>query len=177
MDTFFLRQQMLAKLEEFKLYQELYEENTKPQLVFIRENLDGEHRKDLEQFIVERPDLKQWSEDMIQEINVRTRMLHGFYQHAMEDFKEKNTMSSESLVHTKAGVTVKRHGLSHGSVVTSMGYNSAARVLDVEYKGGKIYRYYNVPQAVANAISDENAGTSINKMVKGKYRFEEMLQK
>ena len=175
MDTYYLRQQMLAKLEEFKLYQELYEENTKPQLAFIRENLEVEHRKDLEEFIIERPDLKQWSDDMIQEINVRTKMLHGFYQHAMEDFKEKNNLSTESLVHTHKNVTVKRHRLPHGSVVISIGYNVSARALDVEYKGGKMYRYYDVPQAVANAISDENAGSSINKMVKGKYKFEEMM--
>ena len=54
MDTYYLRQQMLAKLEEFKLYQELYEENTKPQLAFIRENLEVEHRKDLEEFLTEK---------------------------------------------------------------------------------------------------------------------------
>lgn len=166
---------MLARLEEFKLYHRLYEENIQPQLSFMREHLEPEHRKDLEQFLIERPDLKQWGEDMIQEINVRTRMLHGFYQHAMEDFKEKSGKeSTEHLVKTNQGITVRRHPLPHGSVVTSLGYNPSDRVLDVEYKGGKIYRYYDVPKAVAKAISEDNAGSSINTMVKGKYSFVEL---
>lgn len=175
MDTYYLRQQMLARLEEFKLYHKLYEENIQTQLTFMRENLEPVHRKDLEQFLIERPDLNQWSTDMIQEINVRTRMLHGFYQHAVEDFKENAGKNhSEGLVHTYEGVTVQRHVLSHGSVVLSMGYNTRERVLDVEYRGGKLYRYFNVPKAVANAISEDNAGSSINKMIKGKYAFKEM---
>ncbi len=171
MDTFFLRQIMLSKLEEFKMYHHLYTEKTNNQIEFIKEYLDEDHKKDFYDFQLARPDLELMSHDMINEINLRTKMLHGFYQHSMDNYDELHRNGSPlSLTHN--GVQVRRMRLPHGTIILSIGYNPVDKVLDVEYKNQKVYRYKGVPKAVAKLIGDEHTGEMINKIVKGKYEFD-----
>lgn len=169
MEIAFIRQMMLAKLEEFLHFNRVYQESTANQLEFLRSHLHAPMKREYEQFILERPDLEQWAEDMIQEINVRTQMLQGYYQHALENYIDEE--KDRNLVITYEGVPVIRHVLPHGTVVISWGYNPDHQVLDVEYNSRKVYRYFDVPASVAAAIKDDKAGSSVNRLVKGKYRY------
>lgn len=171
MDTQFLRQTMLAKLEEFKAFHSLYEDNIKRNLSFIENNLDQEHKEDFHAFMVEKADLEQWADDMIKEIKVDTKILGGFYQHAHENYKEQKDAHPAMIISHK-GIMVERELLPRGSVVRSIGYNPLARVLDVEYNNGTVYRYSQVPKAVFHALSQDHPGTSINDKIKGKYKYE-----
>ena len=58
-------------------------------------------------------------------------------------------------------------------LITSYGYDPGARVLEVEFKNGKRYRYAAVPQHVADGLaSAESKGKFILANVKG--HFEHM---
>jgi len=171
MDAHFLRQMMIAKIEEFRMYHQQYESLVKPRLDFIELHLEASEKSDFKQFIIERPDMEQWSEDIIHEINHRTEMLQSYYAHALESYKKEGELGKGMLI-THDGITVQRMHLLHGTVVLSIGYNSEAKVLDVEFSNHKVYRYFEVPEQILEHINKDKAGSGLNRLVKGKFRTE-----
>lgn len=58
------------------------------------------------------------------------------------------------------------------SMVLSIGYEEASQTLEVEFKSGLIYQYYNVPAVVyEQLLTAESAGTFINTQVKPNFPF------
>jgi hypothetical protein len=58
------------------------------------------------------------------------------------------------------------------STVTKFGYDSGAQVLDVEYKTGMTYRYFDVPEAVFGAMRGApSKGQFLAVHIKGVYRY------
>lgn len=61
------------------------------------------------------------------------------------------------------------------SNITSIGYDSADRVLEVEFHSGAVYRYYSVPAAVhAELMAADSHGSYLARHVKGRYDYREM---
>lgn len=59
------------------------------------------------------------------------------------------------------------------SAVRSVGYDDAARTLDVEFEGGAVYRYFDVPPAVHRRLmAASSKGRFVNYRIKGAYRYE-----
>jgi len=57
------------------------------------------------------------------------------------------------------------------SAVASVGYDAGSRTLEVEFAGGAIYRYLDVPPRVhAQLLSAESAGGYVNRRVKPYHR-------
>jgi hypothetical protein len=171
MDAHFLRQMMIAKLKEFSMYHQEYENLVQPRLNFIDENLEPAEKSEFKQFMIERPDLEQWSSDMIHEINHRTETLQSYYQHAFELHRKKGEQGNGMLI-THNEITVQRQHLPHGSVILSLGYNSDAGVLDVEFSNHKVYRYFDVPMELLKSIDKDKAGSALNRLIKGKFKTE-----
>ena len=58
------------------------------------------------------------------------------------------------------------------SSVTSVGYDPATQTLEVEFAGGSIYRYFDVPEGVhARLIAADSKGTFLNVEIKPAFRF------
>jgi hypothetical protein len=59
------------------------------------------------------------------------------------------------------------------SVIASMGYSTAERILEIEYRSGEIYRYFEVPPEEYSAFrSAESKGTYLNHVFKARgYRY------
>jgi lysyl-tRNA synthetase class 2 len=56
--------------------------------------------------------------------------------------------------------------------VKSVGYEPASRVLEVEFQGGRVYRYFDVPPRRYRAFLDaESAGRFLNTEIKGVYPY------
>ena len=54
----------------------------------------------------------------------------------------------------------------------SVGYEPATRTLEVEFQGGRVYRYFDVPPRRYRALLDaESAGRFLNTEVKGVYSY------
>jgi hypothetical protein len=61
---------------------------------------------------------------------------------------------------------MERHPMS-SSMVISLGYDEASQTLEVEFKTGLVYQYYNVPPIVNEQLmAAESAGKFINAQVK-----------
>jgi lysyl-tRNA synthetase class 2 len=58
------------------------------------------------------------------------------------------------------------------SSVKSVGYDAATRVLEVEYVGGGVYRYFDVPHETYRDFAEASSkGTFMNVVIKPEYRY------
>lgn len=58
------------------------------------------------------------------------------------------------------------------SSLASVGYDPASRTLEVEFQGGRVYRYFGVPQArYRDLLRADSAGRFLNTRIKGVYDY------
>ena len=58
------------------------------------------------------------------------------------------------------------------SSLESIGYDPASRTLEVEFHGGRIYRYFGVPaRRYRDLLKAESAGRFLNTRIKGVYDY------
>ena len=56
--------------------------------------------------------------------------------------------------------------------LASVGYDPSHRVLEVEFHGGRVYRYFGVPlRRYQELLAAESAGRFLNTRIKGFYPF------
>lgn len=61
------------------------------------------------------------------------------------------------------------------SVITSVGYDDRALVLEVEFVSGRIYRYFDVPRARFDGLlTAESAGAYFNESIRDSFEYEEL---
>ena len=61
------------------------------------------------------------------------------------------------------------------SVLVSVGYDQGKGVLEVEFAGGRVYRYFVVPAAVYRQLMEaESLGRHFNEFVRDKYPVREV---
>lgn len=67
-------------------------------------------------------------------------------------------------------VFVERKAVENSSQVASVGYDPAARVLEVEYKAGGIYQYEGVPPDMADAlVRSDSVGGFLHRHIKDRF--------
>jgi hypothetical protein len=58
------------------------------------------------------------------------------------------------------------------SNILSIGYDPNTLTLEIEFKNGAIYQYYDIPEVeYRNLISAGSIGTYLNQSIKGNYRY------
>lgn len=58
------------------------------------------------------------------------------------------------------------------SSLASVGYDPSHRILEVEFHGGRVYRYFGVPpRRYEELLSAESAGRFLNTEIKGVYPY------
>ena len=68
-----------------------------------------------------------------------------------------------------------RHTPVSSSHLRSVGYDPSAKVLEVEFNDGALYRYYGVPAAVHQGLMGaESHGSYLHRHIKGQYRYEKL---
>jgi hypothetical protein len=66
---------------------------------------------------------------------------------------------------------MNRQVVSSSNVLT-VGYDAATATMEVEFTSGAIYQYFDVPQAVHEAVvGSASVGLTLNQMVKGQFRY------
>ena len=60
----------------------------------------------------------------------------------------------------------------NSSNLADVGYDSSTQTLEVGFKNGRIYQYFDVPEQIhAGLIGAESPGGYLSREVKGKYRY------
>lgn len=63
------------------------------------------------------------------------------------------------------------------SSIVSVGYDEARSELEIAFRSGRTYRYFDVPESVyAWLLRVPSPGTYVNRHVRDRYRFEEVTQ-
>lgn len=58
------------------------------------------------------------------------------------------------------------------SNVAEIGYDADSRTLEVMFRNGAVYQYFEVPQAVWEELDRaSSAGSYLNSVIKGAYRY------
>lgn len=74
------------------------------------------------------------------------------------------------------GITIKRKGVV-SSNLASVGYAARAKVLEIEFHSGAIYRYRDVPAEVhAELMSAESKGQYFGRRIRGRFEFRRMSE-
>jgi hypothetical protein len=62
------------------------------------------------------------------------------------------------------------------SVIRSIGYNALARTLMIEFRQGRTYRYFDVPEFLYRGfILARSKGAYFSTRINSRFRFEEVL--
>lgn len=62
------------------------------------------------------------------------------------------------------------------AAIARFAYRPAFGALDVQFVGGRVYRYFDVPEAVAQAFARSGSkGRYFNRAIRDGYRFERLL--
>ena len=55
--------------------------------------------------------------------------------------------------------------------IRSVGYHERSQILELEFEGGRLYQYFDVPRSVyEELVQAESIGRFVNTRVKGNYR-------
>ena len=61
----------------------------------------------------------------------------------------------------------------YSSNIHSVGYEPEARILAVEFNGGRIYEYYDVPEVIHRGLMlAASKGSYFHQAIKGQYSFQ-----
>lgn len=61
------------------------------------------------------------------------------------------------------------------AALSSLGYDPARRVLEVEFSSGRVYQYFGVPQVeVQRLLEAESQGAYFSERVRDRYRYEQV---
>jgi hypothetical protein len=57
--------------------------------------------------------------------------------------------------------------------IRSVGYDADTKVLEVEFAGGRVYQYFDVPKEKHEGfMSAESKGAFFNQQINGQYKYE-----
>lgn len=60
-------------------------------------------------------------------------------------------------------------------MIASIGHDAATNILELEFVGGELYRYYAVPASVAAALlASDRIGAFVTSEIKPRYRCEQL---
>lgn len=160
MDRSFIRMQMLAKLEEFCFYSEKYLKELNKERKVIGVELTEEELKEFDDMTQQIFNFKHSSSEIIDEIDVIAIRLKSLYEEYVKRHNSKVIEYKNKYSFEYEGVTIKRKPLQYSTFAISLGYDADTQLMDIEFKGGKIYRYKNVPEefylkaSVKNSLRD-----------------------
>ncbi len=69
---------------------------------------------------------------------------------------------------------MKRRSLTSSSLA-SVGYDPDKRVLEIEFRDGQVYEYFDIPESLFTELLEaESSGRSFNVNIRDRFRFERL---
>jgi hypothetical protein len=73
---------------------------------------------------------------------------------------------------SKAKVTMQRDPVSPSTSIASIGYDESTSTLEIEFKTGSVYQYFEVPKSTYDELmSASSHGTYLAQQIKGQFRY------
>jgi hypothetical protein len=157
MDRSFIRQQMQAKLEEFCFYTEKYIEELKKERNVMAPVLNESELEEYDEISQQIINFKYNNSEIIDELDIITVRLKLLYEEYVKKHNSKVSELRDKLTITHEGIEIIRRPLQYSTFAISLGYNEENQLMDVEFKGGKVYRYKKVPVDFYNKAIVKNS--------------------
>lgn len=156
MDLSFLRNQIKLKLNEFENLNNLYVEGLEKEFKAFGATVSEEENKEISDLLEELKSFSENSKEVSVEFEITVGQLTILYQEIYKKFKGKAEAQQKNLTTTFENISVSRRPLQYSTLADSAGYNTEQKLMDLAFKGGSIYRYYNVPVEFYEKITSRN---------------------
>jgi len=157
MEPNFIRNQLIAKLEEFLLYHAKYTEHLEKYGESLEKFMSNENIVEYKQlkkeFIDIGPDLAEIPL-IIETIATQLTIIH---EDTMENANKHFASDKEKLTTDFNGLSITRSLLKHSNLAHSAGYDKTTQTMDIEYNTGKIYRYSQVPEEYYESLKTRSS--------------------
>jgi len=61
------------------------------------------------------------------------------------------------------------------SNLSSVGYDESNQILEIEFHGGRVYQYFDVPKRIHQELMNANShGKYFNRNIEDKYRYDQI---
>lgn len=71
---------------------------------------------------------------------------------------------------------MQRQWIENSSVIAAVGYDNANLTLEIEFKNGTVYRYFNVPYVVVEQLMMASShGRYFGSHIRGRFRNRRMM--
>lgn len=73
--------------------------------------------------------------------------------------------------------TIERTPVMDSTNIVSAGYKEASSILEIQFSGGNVYRYFDVPHEVfSGLITADSKGVFFQRNIRGKFNTLKMLR-
>lgn len=167
MEAPFIRQQIEAKLTELSLFLKLYIESCEKEKKTMQPFLSPEDVATFQEVLADLNEMQEATSEMALEVDLAAHRLKALFEvyHVASREKAKALLAQRSSTHE--GITILRTPLKWSTYGQSVGYDEDHALLDIEYQGGKVYRYQNVPKALFDKIMTLSSLRDLKKTIDG----------
>lgn len=137
--------QMQAKLEEFCFYTEKFIQELNKERKLVSSVLSEPEQKEYDEMFQQIINFKSTNSEIISELDIITIRLKLLYEEYVKKHNSKVSELRDKLTINHDGIEIIRRPLQYSTFAISLGYNEENQLMDIEFKGGKVYRYRKVP--------------------------------
>ena len=145
MDLSFVRNQIELKFNEISSLQEIYISGVKAEFENLKTVIDIELEKDLESQFEELEKCRNDISSINQSFNIAVVRLTVSYQELQIKYKKYLDAKRKNLTAEHDGIALSRVLLQWSDMADSAGYDKEKHILDISFKTGGVYRYFDVP--------------------------------
>jgi hypothetical protein len=167
MEPSFIRQQIEAKLAEASFFLSLYIENCEREQKFMINYLSEEDQKTFTEVLRDLKEMASSTSELATEVDLAAARLKVLFEEYLSLRMKRQKEIQARLSSTHDGITITRNPLKWSSYGHSVGYNEEHALLDIEYQGGKVYRYKNAPKELFEKISLLSSLRDLKKSIDG----------
>jgi hypothetical protein len=152
MDLPFLRNQIELKFEELKNALQVYQDELDKNFDPAASVMTKEEVFEISELIKRFTDIKENIAAIAEDFEIDVLRLGDYHteMYRLLNLHAKEQRAKLSLEYE--GVLIERRPLKYSGMADSAGYDVANKQMDISYKTGGVYRYYNVPESFYESI-------------------------
>ncbi len=158
-----IREKIELNLKEVESLFEEYIKGVKDKTSSLNKNISNDQRNELDNLIdklktvsINSKQNKIDFSDLVEEITIKYKEYIKIY---LVNFEKKY----DKYISTFENIKILRHPLYRSQLAESVGYDKENKLMDIAYKRGGIYRYYDVPEELYLNIYSKSSFKDLKK--------------
>lgn len=160
-----IRQQIEIKQFELRNLVEKYIEELDFQIKQFTPVIDKESKVEIKSFNEALNEISETYRELEIDFTAQTTLFKEIYMSLYSKAEEHLKNIREKMTVNHEGISITRQQLKYSTVVLSAGYDKTNRIMDLEYKSGGIYRYYEVPEEFVETMLTRSSIRNLKKEI------------